>query len=78
MTEEPFLFQDVHEAWVMPKVIDITKKSKSQAPVSNKLIEELSRLKDLQLRTQKLQVLTGSSFGYGLFHLSYKVLIYVK
>lgn len=49
------LRKDVHEAWVMPKVIDITKKSKTGAPLSNRLIEEMSRLKELQFRTQKLQ-----------------------
>ncbi|KAE8745790.1 hypothetical protein FOCC_FOCC007506 [Frankliniella occidentalis] len=49
------LWKDVHEAWVMPKVVDITKKTKSQTTLSNQLIEENSRMKKLQLRTQELQ-----------------------
>lgn len=50
------VIQDVHEAWVMPKVVDITKKTKNQAPLSNQLVEEISRLQKLKLRTQQLQV----------------------
>ncbi|XP_034231656.1 dynactin subunit 1 isoform X2 [Thrips palmi] len=49
------LLKDVHEAWVMPKVVDITKKTKTQAPLSNQLIEEMSNLHKLKLRTQQLQ-----------------------
>lgn len=76
-----YFLQDVQEAWVMPKVVDITKKTKSETSSSNQLVEEFTRLHNLQLKTQQLQVTLicfEFCFVYNLFKLCYisEVLIF--